>query len=288
MLLWVRSALLPGAVAFGMAFMLVGARGEPPRVLPTTVITATPAPVEIDVEMTSFFPNPNPAVQAVGAPHQTEDDRRTDRAARLLDATSLSLEAPGVRVLNPNMGRHYGTYELVELVQQVGATYAAVRPGDAIEVGDLSLRKGGTIRESDGRRVHSSHRNGLDVDVRYLYRDCHMQGRLDDGTCPVGIKESLELMRMFVDGGPEEGYSSVTGMKDSMVDVIYVGEPFQKNLCRHLREHDEDAERYRDVVERLQVMGGHQAHFHVRIACPEHSKRCPPPRVHRPKICRGL
>ncbi len=277
---WIRSAVLPGLLAAGLAVVLVGASDDPePVQLVPRMITAAPAPFEADVEMTSYFPNPDPVVQAVGLAHQVEDDRATDHTGSLRNATELG-DAPGVYVLSPNMGRNYGTYELVELIQQVGARFASIGDGWEIEVGDLSLRKGGTIREAGGRRVHSSHRNGLDVDVRYLHRDCKLRGRLDDSSCPIGVRENLELMRMFVEGGPEG--------EESMVDVMYVGKAFQQRLCRYLRDPQVDEHRFEEVVDKLQVMNGHQVHFHVRIKCPDNSLRCPEPRQYRPDICPRL
>jgi penicillin-insensitive murein endopeptidase len=232
------------------------------------------------VHMTSFFPNPSSAVQAVGTAQQARDSRRTDRHAYLRNATPLSLDADGYKVLGQGMERYYGTYELVELIQQVGATYDELHPGGAIRVGDLSRRRGGTIRDTAGQRVHSSHRNGLDADVMYLHTDCQQPGDFDDPYCPIDVARSLELMNMFVAGGPYED--------ESLVDLFYVGSVFRERACRYLGANETEAERYRGVLERLQPMGGHESHFHVRIACPEHSWRCPPPRKYRPEFCPRL
>ena len=60
----------------------------------------------------------------------------------------------------------WGTAHLVREIMALGAWWAHAHPNaTAIGVGDLSRRSGGTI---DG---HSSHQNGLDVDIRLPRRD---------------------------------------------------------------------------------------------------------------------
>lgn len=230
--------------------------------------------------MDMFFPNPQQVVQAVGPTYQRADNPATDRHAYLRSATELPLDAPGVRVMGPGLRRNFGTYELVELIRQVGVRFEARFPEAAIRVGDLSTRRGGTIRDERGRRVHSSHRNGLDADIMYLRSDCGSIGRFDRMECPVDIEETLELMRTFVDGGPP-------GV-DTLVDVIFVGMGVQRRICKVLAADPRLADRYGRVVQRVQAMGGHGAHFHVRLRCPEHSRRCPPPRTERPALCSNL
>jgi len=268
------------AAALGIACVLLfsGSRPADELSLDPVVVDADPAIFAPKaLAMTAFFPNPRPRVQAVGSAHQPADTRATDHQATLREPTELDATAPGLRVLSPGRRTHFGTYELVELIQQVGATYDELYPGQVVRVGDLSRPRGGTIRDANGERVHSSHRNGLDADLMYLHTDCREPGNFDDPMCPVDVPRSLELMRMFVAGGPDDS--------ETMVDLFYVGSAFQERTCRYLREHEEEAEHYRDVLDRLQLMGGHESHFHVRILCPEQSLRCPAPRKHRPDLC---
>lgn len=219
------------------------------------------------LDMLDFFPNPNPRLQAVGGTQQGRDRRRTDRHAYLRNATELQPGAPGIELRSHRLGRNFGTYELVELLQQVGARFDMRHPGSTFVVGDLSRRRGGTIRNHAGKRVHSSHRNGLDVDVMYLWRDCATAGDFGNSSCPLDVEENLQLMRDFVAGGPR--------MEPSLVDVMFVGAGFQFEVCRELKRRPALAEQYADVLSRLQLMGGHRAHFHVRLRCPALSKNCP-------------
>lgn len=247
---------------------------------PLTLVVAHERVRAPGLEMTAYFPNPKPQVQAVGSTHQPVDRRATDHAAHLRNPSRLRDDVPGVDVLSPAMGRNYGTYELVELIQQVGAGFDWRFPGQALRVGDLSKRRGGTIRDGSGRRVHSSHRNGLDADIMYLHRDCHGDGTFDAMDCPIGIEENLDVLQMFVDGGPYDDHS--------LVDVIYVGHAMRDRVCRYLGQDERRVRRYGELLDHMQVMSGHEAHFHVRIKCPETSVRCPAPRKHRPALCPRL
>ena len=251
-----------------VGLMLLSCEGPQRLVrMPITLVVAHRESGPAGLEMTSFFPNPRPQVQAVGSPHQPVDILATDRDAQLRAATQLRTGAPGVTVLGPALQRNYGTYELVELIQQVGAGFDWQYPGQSLRVGDLSLRKGGTIRDSRGVRVHSSHRNGLDADIMYLREDCHDAGKFDDPSCPLGVEETLDVMRMFIEGGPED--------RDTLVDVIYVGNPMQERICKHFQDHPQAKYDYEHVLGHLQIMSGHEVHFHVRIKCPDNSLHCP-------------
>lgn len=221
-------------------------------------------------------PNPTPQVQAVGWTQQASDDPRTDHHARLQHASSLSPATAGLQVLSAALGRNYGTYELVTLLEQVGARFHGHYPAARLRVGDLSLKAGGTIRDHQGRRVHSSHRNGLDVDLRYLRQDCHGTGSMSDRDCPLAMEANLQVMRWLVEGGPLE--------EQGLVDVIFVSDGFGDRLCRWMARQPGAVPTYANVLDALQVMGGHHAHYHVRLRCPEHSRSCPQPR----RVPRGV
>ena len=257
------------------------------RPLPTLHVTVPQPPT---VQMTSFFPNPSKRVQAVGTSQQARNTRRTDRSAYLKHATQLELDGVGYRVLGQGMRRYYGTYELVELIQQSGAIFAERYPDsdEFFQVGDLSRERGGTIRDSSGRRVHSSHRNGLDVDINYLRRACDRDpgdlreqdafGRYNNPRCRFHLRKNMELMRDFVRGGPED--------EQSLVSVFFVSPAFAKRACRAAKRRPAFGRRYDGVLSRMKVMSGHQAHFHVRLRCPENSVRCHDAKIRRRNPCR--
>jgi murein endopeptidase len=74
---------------------------------------------------------------------------------------------------SPSRGwRRWGTQKLVDGVEQIALDYAQRFPGSArLLVGDLSRPKGGPFGRKYGGIGHSSHQNGLDVDIYYPRRD---------------------------------------------------------------------------------------------------------------------
>jgi hypothetical protein len=74
---------------------------------------------------------------------------------------------------SPNRGgRRYGNARLIRMLERVIDEYAAAHPrAPRVGVGDLSRRRGGDFGPRYGGPGHSSHQNGLDVDVYYPRRD---------------------------------------------------------------------------------------------------------------------
>ncbi len=68
--------------------------------------------------------------------------------------------------------RRYGTDRLVSTLLQVLSEYRAAHPeAPRVGIGDLSRPNGGSFDERYGGLGHSSHQNGLDVDVYYPRAD---------------------------------------------------------------------------------------------------------------------
>ena len=220
-----------------------------------------------DLHMSNFLPNPNPLVQAIGSTHQREDRQSTDRQARLQNASRLGALSLGYELRNPKSQRDYGTYELVELIRQVGVRFDELHEGEVFMVGDLSLKQGGTIRNHSGSRVHSSHRNGLDVDIDFLRTDCHGGGSQNASDCPPAVEANLELMQLFLDSGPPLG---------PVVDLFYVHHDFHERACNFVYASEERHEQYAQALRYMEARDGHQVHFHMRIRCPAMSRGCPP------------
>jgi hypothetical protein len=78
-----------------------------------------------------------------------------------------------VRRRSPNRAtRRYANVRLIRTTLRVVARYAAAYPeAPRVGFGDLSRRRGGDFGAQFGGLGHSSHQNGLDVDVYYPRRD---------------------------------------------------------------------------------------------------------------------
>lgn len=105
--------------------------------------------------------------------------RGTHTAGRLVNGVQLPAEGrhfftwDPVERSSPNRGyRRFGTDRLVRIVLKVLKEYAADHPrAPRVGIGDLSRPNGGDFGPQFGGIGHSSHQNGLDVDVYYPRRD---------------------------------------------------------------------------------------------------------------------
>lgn len=132
---------------------------------------------------------------------------------------------------------NWGTLNLVRIIEEVGLEWNQRHPdGPRIGVGDMSLRTGGAFPP------HSSHQNGMDVDVRYV-RNNRLESQYafstDDDPDPQGYSQAMtqELLEIFCESGE--------------IDRIYV-DP-------HANLTVQDCNLIVDNTR------GHYHHFHLRI-----------------------
>lgn len=143
-----------------------------------------------------------------------------------------------VRNASPNRAyRRFATGRLIRIALDVLRSHAADHPdAPRVGIGDLSRRHGGDFGERFGGLGHSSHQNGLDVDVYYPRRD----GREREPRRPAQIDRSLaqDLVDRFVDAGAR---------------FVFVGPNTKLTGPPHI----------------VQVLANHDNHLHVRIPARE-------------------
>jgi murein endopeptidase len=152
-----------------------------------------------------------------------------------------------VRDRTPNRPwRRWGTDRLVRTVMCIAEDYRREHPDwPRMVVGDLSRPKGGTFGPRFGGLGHSSHQNGLDVDVYYPRWDGRESAPDDVGD--IDLERSQALVDRFVAAGATAIYVGPnTGLADTS----------RRRIVRVLRHHDD--------------------HMHVRIAR-SRARAVPPP-----------
>jgi murein endopeptidase len=207
-------------------------------VLALLVLAAAPAgagAMQIDPPPLVTAPQVDPPIawrdsRAIGKPY----------AGRLVDGVQLPAEGRhfwtydwGLRTSPNRPWRRWGTDRLVEQLLDVLEAHRAAHPeAPRVGVADLSRPRGGRFGKNFGGLGHSSHQNGLDVDVLYPRRD----GLERRAWSPALIDRRLsqDLVDRFVDAGAV---------------AVYTG------LRLHLRGP-------RKVVVKL---AHHDDHMHVRI-----------------------
>lgn len=182
-------------------------------------------------------------------------------------AATLPLDGIGYQVMRPSRNRYYGHPELVRFIQSLAANLAASgHPG--LLIGDMAQPRGGPMRSG-----HRSHQSGLDVDIWFL--------AAPDQPLSMAARETLSAPTMVVPGGgtvnadwsEDQVLALRTAAQAPEVDRIFVNPAIKLTLC-----DSESGDR--SWLSKLRPWWGHDAHFHVRLACPADQPLCeqqPPP-----------
>lgn len=269
---WMRVFMKMNRISFSLLFGLsLGLAACAPKDRPQDELAGYP---KEDPQHPSPKPEPVPvgdddSVPDYAAPYEQSVGFYSD--GTLEQPEALPLEGPGFIKITRSRNRFYGSTDLVGLLQFAAEKVSQRYPkGERLRIGDLSQESGGKIT------LHASHQNGLDVDAGYYRMNHKEQGGKGNGgfdedfvkTGPDGkrrVSENLdaprnwELMKWIVRSGK--------------VNRIFMDDLIKAELCR---EADRRGERktYREVLRRLRHWPGHSDHFHLRLRCPQASKRC--------------
>ncbi|MCC6136514.1 MAG: penicillin-insensitive murein endopeptidase [Candidatus Contendobacter sp.] len=184
-------------------------------------------------------------------------------AGCIAGAVPLPLVGDGYQVMRPSRNRYYGHPLLIRFVERLGQQTAT--QGGRLLIGDLGQPRGGPTPSG-----HRSHQSGLDVDVWFL-----QQPR--ERTLSRADTEQIEMPSMIraTEGTLNQSRWS-PGYRDALklaaqapeVDRIFVNGIIKQALC--------ESETDRRWLEKVRPWWGHDAHFHVRLACPPGSGQCKP------------
>lgn len=180
-------------------------------------------------------------------------------------------------------GRHYGTEELVGVIERGAAAVARAFPGSTLRVGDLSAKSGGEVH------MHASHESGRDADVAFYLRSptgedarpprfvgIVSEGKSADGTLVFDAARNWAFI------------AAILTDRRASVTHVFVADPLKALLLAEARRSDAP-ERLVSRAESLlsQPRGSfpHDNHFHLRVACApddrpecqETPRRRPPP-----------
>lgn len=187
----------------------------------------------------------------------------------LTGAVQLPADGPTWQAMRLSRNRHWGHPELIAFVKELAA--AAPQVGlRGILVGDLAQPRGGPMPYG-----HTSHQTGLDADI--WFREMP-EPRLSEEE-----RETFEFRTVLTDAkdaaDPERLTPAMMGLiataaLDPRVERIFVHPLIKRAMCEASWED-------RTMLAKVRPWYGHDAHFHVRLACPAGSPDCraqrPPP-----------
>lgn len=164
--------------------------------------------------------------------------------------------------------RNWGHPELIAFVGRLGSKARQIG-WDGLLVGDLSQPRGGPMTSG-----HRSHQIGLDADIwmRPGYaRELSRKEREDIGSFTVTTGDHMAVNNRWT---PSHGEVLKAAASDPAVARIFVHAAIKGQLCQTAGDD-------RAWLRKIRPWWGHNAHFHVRLACPAGAKGCidqaPPP-----------
>ncbi len=243
---------------------------KPGTPAPKPPVTTTPAPKPANPKppVTPTTPDGSrPIDQAWGKPNTGRWMADIKKMLYLTESSSI-LEAAqklgpnaGFQVLWPTKKRHYGTYDVVEMVVNIGAWLRENVSGVILSVADTAARSGGRIGS------HASHKTGMDIDLAYLTRNPKLVMNRIDIPNKGGYTHSEFLAA--------EQWRLIKAVHEfSHIEVIYVNRNVKNEMCKQalkagdLPSKTDTASPAAKILTKLIVEDdAHGNHWHARLDC---------------------
>lgn len=188
----------------------------------------------------------------------------------LAGAQTLPPTGVGFVSIRRHRNRYYGHPDTIDLVRHLGRVLSRHTSG-LVMVGDLSQPRGGLMSSQ-----HRSHQNGMDVDIWFRLADSARSAadRYPEKRSP-GSMVAAGGQGLSKDWGEIQRLMLKTSADHPRVDRILVNPAIKRALCR-----SEQGDR--GWLRKLRPWWGHDAHFHIRLKCPQDSRphckqQAPPP-----------
>lgn len=176
------------------------------------------------------------------------------------------LPAEGTGYLRKNEKAPYGTDETVAILTWAFERMTQLYPGTAaVVVGDISAERGGKLRP------HSSHQNGLDVDIGYYYQGNERQRRFLDATADnLDTEKTWSLLEILLSTERVE-YLFI----DRRIQPLLFDEASRRGWStQELQELFEAPLGARQRIGIIRHFPGHKNHIHVRFVCDASDGEC--------------
>lgn len=187
----------------------------------------------------------------------------------LAGGARLAETGPSWQAMRLSRNRNWGRPELVSFIERLGLS-AQVFGWNGLLVGDLSQPRGGPMTSG-----HASHQIGLDADIwmRPGYaRELSRAEREEIGSFTVTAANHMSVNERWT---PQHMQVLRAAASDPAVARIFVHAAIKDRMCKDAAADD------REWLRKIRPWWGHDAHFHVRLACPPGATGCenqaPPP-----------
>lgn len=179
----------------------------------------------------------------------------------LAGGVALPLDGDGYQVMRVSRNRYHGHPELIAFIQSLAADLALNgHPG--LLIGDLAQPRGGPMRSG-----HRSHQVGLDVDIWFLPAPSRPLSAAERESLSAETQVSADGRSVNGAWGPPQLQALRRAASAPEVDRIFVNPAIKRAVC-------DAAGGDRGWLAKVRPWWGHDAHFHVRLACPPGDAAC--------------
>ena len=183
----------------------------------------------------------------------------------LAGAVPLAMNGPAWQVMRPSRNRYWGNRQVVQFIERF-AKNAKKIGWNGLLIGDMAQPRGGPMLAD-----HSSHQNGLDVDIWFTPMPDHVQSRKEREFNPGTEMVAPDMLDVDPQVWTRTHADLIrTAAQDPVVVRVLVNAAIKKALCR-------EAGSDRTWLYKVRPWYGHAEHFHVQTACPDASPDCKPP-----------
>ncbi len=208
-------------------------------------------------------PGDRPA-QSTATKNQAVDYCSSGRLQNATDIKKLGLESSSnFKIYMPSRENGYGTFQLANVLQDLGKKVNELMPGSKLAVGAISSKNGGK------QKGHKSHQNGNDADISYLVNNSQLEFK--SVTTKAGVQSALLV--------PENWALFKFAFSTGKVEMIFTDSKIKKAICQEailkgeLKDSKDRSEIY-SFLSLIRVTPGHDDHFHLRVKCGTDNPLC--------------
>ena len=183
-------------------------------------------------------------------------------------AVQIAADGPGWAAMRLSRDRRWAQPELADFL--VRLTKGAQRAGlGGLLIGDMGQPRGGPMKSG-----HRSHQTGLDVDIWLRPLTSRPDAKARESLSSYDVVKGRKTLDEDL-WRQSSARAIPLAAADPAVARIFVNPVIKRALCRATQPGQ------RPWMNKIRPWWGHDAHFHVRLACPAGSPQCqnqqPPP-----------
>lgn len=181
-------------------------------------------------------------------------------------AVAIPTDGPTWQAMRLSRNRRWGHPQMIALLERFSKDAVQLGWGSGILVGDISQPRGGPMLSG-----HASHQIGLDADIWFTPKPAQPlspQQREDMPFTSMLVKDKFLTVdkRLWTN---THAQVVVQAASYPQVERIFVNPAIKKKLCDTWTGD-------RSVLGKIRPIYGHDAHFHIRMRCPQGAPGCKP------------